>query len=183
MRALLIVALFGCGQPRAWLEAERLEGTRPDWAVLRCRTTGFPSRPHYTWKLPATVHSVGGQPLDDDALLVQVADNLRGAEIVECIADDVGARLALGPGAITTARLAANQLTIDGSGLGSAGPDAAVYLVAPRGRAVRTDGACKAASWSDTRIVVCLPTLSGKAYQVRVESAGRLVLGPLVSIP
>jgi hypothetical protein len=188
MRALPVLALFvsswGCGQPRAWIDVERIEGTRPEWAILRCRTSGFPKRPRFAWKLPGGVRPTGvGQPLDEDALQVQISDNLRSAEIVECAASgdkEAAARVALGPCKISATRLAAQLLTVEGSGFGSEGSGDELWLVPARGRARRADQGCKGGSWSDTRIIACLPPLAKGQYQVRVQSAGRLVLGPFV---
>ena len=184
-----LAALAGCGQPRAWLEAERLEGTRPEWVILRCRISGFPARPRFSWKLPGGVRTTSNQPMDESALLVQVNDNLRTAETVECTAGSekdppqASAQLSLGPLTPSAAKIAANQLTVDGSGFGAQAGDDAVWLVPPRGRAVRADHACKGAAWSENHIVACLPALSQKSYQVRVQSGGRLGLGPLVTLP
>jgi hypothetical protein len=184
MRALLVLALFGCGQPRAWIDVERIEGTHPEWAILRCRTSGFKSRPRIAWKLPGGVRLTGaGQPLDEDALQVQLNDNLRSAEIVECTATsdkEAAARVALGPCKISAARIAAELLTVEGSGFSTPAGGDEVWLVPARGRARRADHECKGGAWSDTRIVACLPRLGKGAYQVRVQSAGRLVLGPAV---
>jgi hypothetical protein len=179
----------GCGQPLARIEVERLEGTRPEWAILRCRASGFTNPPRFTWKLSAGVRPIGvNQPLDGGALLVQLADNLRGSETVDCVAADkdvqAAAQLSLGPCQVTAARVAAGVLTIDGSGLGlQAGPDDGVFLVPPRGLTRRADHTCKGGSWSDTRIVACLPSLAKQGWQVRVQSGGRLALGPLVTPP
>jgi hypothetical protein len=187
---LVLLVVTGCGQPRAWMEAERLEGTRPEWVVLRCRISGFPARPRFSWKLPPGVHPIStSQPLDEGALLVQLNDNLRSSEVVECTAGSdkdpptATAQLALGPCTPASAKIAAGQLIVDGNGFGDKGAADAVWLVPARGRALRADHACKGASWTETHIVACLPKLAAKSYQVRVESAGRLALGPLVTVP
>jgi hypothetical protein len=193
-RALLLVAAAaapvaapsGCRAPRARLEALPLPGARPEQLVLRCQASGFPARPRYSWRLPAGVRAGGsGQPLDEDALLVQLSDGSKAAELVECSAIGDGgaliatARLALGPSTVSAAKESAGVLSIDGSGFpAQRGDDDAVWLIPGRGPAVRADSACKAATWSETKIAACLPKLPKKTYHVRVQSGGRLALGP-----
>jgi hypothetical protein len=196
LRGLLLVAAtavapapHGCRAPSARLEVLRFEATRPELLVLRCRATGFRLRPRYSWKLPTGVRAfTSGEVTDEDALQVQVADGARGALDVECTAldepDVATARVRLGAGQVTAAKAAAGQLTVDGSGLGEErGPDDAVWLIPARGAALRADHDCKSATWSDGRVVACLPPLAPKCYQVRVESGGRLLLGPPVTLP
>ena len=82
-------------------------------------------------------------------------------------------------------------ITVDGSGFGPmlpAGSEDGVYLVPAHGAAVRADHACKAAQWSDARIVCCRPASldaghAGAAadagpYEVRVQAGGRLAVAP-----
>jgi len=201
MRAALLVAVMvsGCQGPRVRLSATPLEGTRPQLVLLECNLSGFPARPRFAWKLPPGVKTSGTPPLDEGALLVQLADRLRTAETVECTAIGEGdprksgpgpgnltatARLALGPLEINAARAAGSQLTVEGAGFGpQAAEDDAVWLVPARGRALKADHACPGASWSESKLSVCLPKLSKDPYQVRVQSGGRLALGPAVTLP
>jgi hypothetical protein len=188
---LILVAAAGCrsGTPSARLEATRLEATRPELVLLQCRASGFPARPKFSWKLPGGVRTSGVPPLDHGSLLVQLADNLRHAELVECTATSEGnltatAELALGPITVSSAKVEGSLLTVEGSGFGAkAGTADGVWLVPARGRALATLTPCKGASWSETKIVACLPATAQKPYQVRVQSGGRLGLGPPLNLP
>jgi hypothetical protein len=174
----------------ARVEADRLEANRPELVLLRCRTGGFGARALISWRLGAGVRAFGyGQPLDDAGLLVQLPDANRTAMTVDCTAESeegqvVSAAVGLGPIVISSA--AADQggkLTVDGSGFAvQRGGDDAVWLVPGRGAAVRADHTCGGASWGETRIVACLPRLARGSYQVRVESAARLALGPALPV-
>jgi hypothetical protein len=74
------------------------------------------------------------------------------------------------------------QLTVEGSGFGpslAVASEDGLYFVPARGATVRADHACKAAVWTDTRIVACRPPLLGEGpYELRVEAGGRLAVAP-----
>jgi hypothetical protein len=188
--SLLLVAAAaaapnGCRAPRAHIEVVRLVATRPQLVLVRCRTTGFASPPKFSWTLGPGVRTTGyGERTDEDALMVQLLSP-KGALTVQCNASVDGAsasaEVGLGPIAINKAKLAGTALTIEGGGFSThRGPDDAVWLVPARGDALRADSACKGAVGGDARIVACVPAPLKSAYQVRVQSGGRLGLGPVV---
>jgi hypothetical protein len=182
----------GCSRPRARLTVSRFEGARPELALLRCQASGLRPPIKYAWKLGAALRPYGwGNPVDEETLLVQVSEPPAGMTI-DCSASDgtltASASADLAP--VTVTAVSAPQpspgapLTVEGTGFGPApGPDDALYLVPRGGAAVRVDHECKDASWVDTRIVACLPhDLERRMYQVRVQSAGRLGIGPVVTV-
>jgi hypothetical protein len=182
----------GCSRPRARLTVSRFEGTRPVLALVRCQASGLRPPIRYAWKLGASLRPYGwGNPVDEETLLVQASEPPTGATI-ECSASDgistASASADLAPVTVTAVSAPqpspGAQLTVEGSGFGPArGPDDALYLVPRSGAAVRADHECKDASWVDTRIVACLPRdVERRPYQVRVQSAGRLGIGSVMTV-
>jgi hypothetical protein len=183
-------ARHGCAAPpEARLQASRFEGTqRPPLVLLRCRTSGLEPPRKLVWSLgPALRRAdpVRGTPLDDDALLVQLAEPAApAATTVECQASDGAGRRAsasaqLAAITITAATVGPDRIVIEGSGFGPArGEDDAVFVAPPRGRLARLEPGCAPASWSDGRIVACLPPgMAAHGGEVRVQSRGRLGVG------
>ncbi len=183
--ALLTICAAGCNRPGLRLEAEPLEGTHPPLVLLRCIATGIPGHPRFAWHLSPGARTSGVPPLDEDTLLIQLSET-KSSETIECVVFGENnltatAQAAIGPLVISTAKLEGSQITVEGTGLGGKpAREDAVWLIPTRGRAVRADASCKAASWSEAKIVACLPSLEKKPYQVRVQSGGRLALGPEV---
>ena len=182
---LSMLALAACARPAVRIEVERVEGTRPELVLLRCIPSGIGGHPRFSWHLSPGARTSGIPPLDEDAILVQLADG-KNSETIECVLFGennltLTAQASIGPLAVSSAKLDGAQLTVEGSGLGGKPTrDDAVWLVPARGRALRADHACKSASWSESKIVACLPALEKKPYQVRVQSGGRLALGPQI---
>jgi hypothetical protein len=162
-----------------------------EMVMARCLVDGASGPVRYAWKLGGAVRAVGwGVALDEEALLVQpVGPPNPPASIVECrvtpAASDGGAGTisawaSLAPLLVRGVSATRERLIIDGSGFGpSRGDDDAVYLVPARGAELTADHGCAGASWSDSRIVACPPRDAAPGpYQLRVESARRLALGP-----
>jgi hypothetical protein len=175
--------------PSARIEAVRYEGTvGPTW-LLRCRSAGLTPPLKHAWTLsPGLRTAVWAMPLDEDAVLVNTPEPIARGTGAECKVSDAHkreahAQIALDPIAVTAATVAAGgPLTVEGSGFGGKrGNEDGVWLVPPRGFAVAADHACKQASWSETRITACVPSPLPRALQVRVQSRGRLGLGPALT--
>jgi hypothetical protein len=183
--ALAMIALAGCNRPGLRLEAEPIEGTHPALVLLRCIASGIPGHPRFAWHLSPGARTSGVPPLDEDALLIQLSDT-KSAETIECVVFGennftASAEVSVGAIAISGAKLDGAQITVEGSGFGGKpAPNDAIWLIPGRGRAIRADSACKNASWSETKLVACLPPLDKKPHQLRVQSGGRLALGPLL---
>jgi hypothetical protein len=138
----------------------------------------------FLWKLSGGVRPVGQAPRGAEAV-VEVSDGARASSAVECTVTDRRGRsdsavARFSPLSVRAVVPQRSTITIDGSGLGAKrGPKDAVYLLAG-GRAIEADSGCPAASWSDTRIVACLPRAlwGARAARVRVQSGARLVSAP-----
>jgi hypothetical protein len=177
-------------RPRAHVETTRFDGVRPETFVVRCRVDDAPGPLVYTWKLGSAVRLAGwAAPTNEESLLVQLHDPpIPAGSTVDCRATPLGVdggapswsawQSLVAPE--VRAASGADRLTVDGSGFGAErGEDDRVWLVPARGDAIALDHGCAGASWSDAKIVGCVPTGVSGAYQVRVESAGRLGVGPL----
>jgi hypothetical protein len=180
----------GCEEPRARVRARPLVGGRPEWMLLECQLTGATAQ-SYRWILGGGVRPIGGgQPEDSDALLVQLLDKVAGERgRVECevtleAGRAISAQTYLGPVAVSAVHAPVPPLTmvtVDGVGFGAhPGPDDALYLVSPHGTVRPADHRCAQASWSESRIVACLPAdlPQKERYTLRVEAQGRLALAP-----
>jgi hypothetical protein len=143
----------------------------------------------------AAVRPVGvSVPLDEETLMVELHGPPNpAASTLECrvtpLGTDGGAASAsplmiawqsLAPVLVRAVSGAPGRVVVEGSGFGpTRRPDDGVWLVPASGSAVMADHACKEAVWSDGHIVACAPRgILPHPYQVRVESAGRLGLGP-----
>lgn len=195
-RSLLLVAAIalaslGCGRaaPRARIEVTRLPDTRPPMAIARCLTSGLRPPIRYLWTLGRELRQWGWRvPHDEEALMLTVPASPGAGAGLACRAIDATGTVAdaassLAPITILAVRppvTPAAPLTVEGRGFGAqrAAGDG-VWLVPPRGPALAADPGCKGGSWSDTRIVACLPPEArGRTLEVRVESRGRLAAGP-----
>jgi hypothetical protein len=167
----------GCaGPPRARVEAARLDGTRPELAILRCRAAGGRAPYTFGWKLGTGVRAYSPlAPLDEEALLVTVDSPRTNSGGVTCtVVDAAGATASaatsLAPLVVTRALVPPKGLiAIDGAGFGGGG---AVWLLGAGG-ARAADQSCKAAGWTDSKIIACRPD-EQPVREVRVESGGRL---------
>ncbi len=174
----------GCARPlRASVEVARLDGTRPEQAILRCRADGGRAPLTFLWKLgPGVQRGYYSMPLDEPTLLVNAASGGVTCSVADAAGQTATAEATLGPMAIARASAppAVATVTVDGSGFGAMG--GTVWLKTAAGALVRADAACKGATWSDARVVVCRPAAAqGALGEVRVESSGRLAVAAPVA--
>jgi hypothetical protein len=190
--ALVLLASCGGGPPEAWVDVQRLSGSRTELVQARCRTRGLKEPITYSWKTGTSLRQYTSMPRDGAALLMDVMNP--NATTIECSAGPPGnavtAWTSLAPVVVrSVSALAAGKpapagtpvtigttLAVEGTGFGPQprGEDG-VYFARVRGRTWVADRACPGALWSDARIVACVPPgVTPGLWQVRVQSGGRL---------
>jgi hypothetical protein len=192
IRVLAVAAVAATAAPRSGCDAirgarvdvTRLRGGGHEQALLRCVVDGGRAPLVYAWKLsPGVRFGSYNAPQDEPTALVTVEAG-KGAGVATCNATDAvgrttSAQVALAPIAVTRPPTRDGSIvTVEGAGFGARGDGDALWLVPERGPAIACGFDCKQAAWSDAKIVACLPRLDGRAYDVRVESGGRLAVAP-----
>jgi hypothetical protein len=181
--AAVAPARTGCRAPRASLQVERYGG-KPEMVLLRCRVSGV-SHPRYEWTIGNALHTVGwSPPRDQPALLVTLdakaqppalAASCRATGDDGVIAEAATELAPISVRTVTPPKRPGEPLSVEGGGFGAnRGADDALWLRPEGGARVAADHACKGASWSDGKILACLPPGMNGRIDVRVESGGRL---------
>jgi hypothetical protein len=192
--ALVLLASCGGDPPEAWIEVQRLSGSRTELVQARCLTRGLKEPIVYSWKTGSSLRQYTSMPRDGAALLVDVLNP--NATSIDCHAGPPGnvvtAWTSLAPVVIrsvtvldagkpapagTTASVG-HGLAVEGTGFGvqPRGEDG-IYFARARGRTYVANHSCTGAVWTDTRIVACVPPgVTAGLWQVRVQAGGRLGL-------